>query len=920
MPDHETDQLRGLTAERARELLETYGRNEIREENKRTLLKIFIEQFENVLIILLMAAAALAFVLGEVIDGSLISAIVILNALFGVYQENKAEAAISALKEMTKTNVRVLRDGAEIEVPSEEIVPGDVIFIEEGVKIAADGVVRQVSNLEVNEAGLTGESLPVSKATDAEVFAGTIVTRGRGLIEVTDTGMKTKFGEIAASLSKIDTSKTLLEKKLESFTKILGFLGVGCSFLVIILSYLQGSSLFTSVLLGVSLAVAVVPEGLPAVMTITLSLGVREMAKRKAVLRKLSAIEALGSITVIATDKTGTLTTNSMRVKQVWLGQQTLDAESIHAASGAGSPDGAGADSHANAGAATVPLRAQQLLVETGLLCSTASLAHGEDGDWQILGDPTEGALLILGEDAGYGYQTARAQWQTLYEQPFNSVDKRMSVTVRSRGEANLGLHGGSPDDGAEGSADRQATAEIIRTYSKGAVESILARSSQIIDESGQAVAMTDERRAQVTEMMQQWASEGLRVLAVSIKDHDPSITEQIDGLSEAGDDREQKEQALDAQMQDQVLVGMVAMYDPPRPEAHEALEKAYSAGISVTMVTGDNPRTAEAIGRSIGLFHDGDEVLTGAEVEELSDEQLKEKLATVRIFARVSPFHKSRIVKSYQELGEIVAVTGDGVNDSIALKQADVGVAMGKIGTDVARETADMVLTDDNFATLINAVEEGRNIIKNIRNAIKYLLSTNVVEAIVIIVGIMLGFPKLFTAVQLLYINLASDGIPSLVLAFSPREDNVMQRKPEKQVRLLTPFDIKYILGLGAVASVIVLGSFFFFVALPHYGVDPRAEVFVVLALIQPFFMIDLWLSHQSYFKHWRSLIGPTFIGAFIYPFVLLYFIMTNGFAAGLFDLEPMTTSAYLICVAIAALILIPITIFTHTVRRSTA
>lgn len=866
----------GLSEAESKKLLSQFGPNAITDENKRTLLMVFFEQFQNVLIILLLIAALVAFFLGKAFDGSLIITIVVLNALFGVYQERKAEAAIEALQEMTTTKVRVIREGIEKEIDSLTLVPGDLVYIEEGVKVPADGTVLEGTNLEANEAGLTGESLPVTKPVQETMYAGTIITRGRGLLKVTETGMRTKFGEIAASLSRIDKSKTLLERKMESFTRLLGFMGVAASFIVIFLSLYQGGGMFTSILLGVSLAVAVVPEGLPAVMTVTLAMGVREMAKRKAVLRKLSAIEALGSISVIATDKTGTLTTNSMQVKELWLNEKVIDEAKL-GSQGSGKDD----------------MAILKKIVQNGVLCSTASLAKLKNGNWQILGDPTEGALLILGKDQKFHYETLREEWRTIYEQPFNSDVKRMTVTVK------------------------QGNTYI--SYSKGAHESILSRSTRILLDD-RSLPFTDPRKHDTRNQMETWADEGLRVLAFSYREHTAREIEVFDAYEKAVADGDQKkaaqlEKKIDNFLEEQTFIGMLAMYDPPRKEAAAAIRKAETAGIRVVMVTGDNPRTAEAIGRSIGLFKDGEEVLTGKQIEELSDKQLKEILPNVRIFARVSPFHKARIVKLYQQLGEIVGVTGDGVNDSIALKQADVGVAMGLVGTDVARETADMVLTDDNFATLVNAVEEGRNIIKNIRNAIKYLLSTNVVEAIVIILGLFLGFPNMFIAVQLLYINLLSDGIPSLILAFSPREEDVMKRKPVKKLSLLTSYDIQYIFVLGAAAAILVLGSFFYFRTIP--GIDQRGVVFVVLALIQPFFLIDLWVTHQSFIKHRREFIRPLFIGAFIYPFVILGLMMSFAPAAALFELQTMSMSTFALCILISSLILIPITLFKVFVKR---
>jgi Ca2+-transporting ATPase len=854
----------GLTTAEVQKRRQQVGPNELVAQKKRTVFHIFGEQFQNILIILLLIAAVVAFSLGEQLDALLIGTIVLLNAFFGLYQEKKAEDAIDALKEMTKTKVRVIRDGVEVEVDSRELVPGDIIFIEEGVKIPVDGVILEETNLQVNEAGLTGESLPISKLEQQEVYAGTIVTRGRAMVETTATGMKTKFGEIAARLSQIDKSKTLLEKKLESFTQLIGILGIICSVLVIVLMLLQGSSLLTSVLLGVSLAVAVVPEGLPAVMTITLALGVKEMAKRKAILRKLSAIEALGSITVIATDKTGTLTSNSMEVKEIWQNGALFRPEKL-----------------------PVQDPAFVRLVENGLLCSTASLAKmgGKKSLWQILGDPTEGALLILGKDVDMHYEDVRAKWINIFEQPFNSVDKRMSVTVKHK--------------------------DIV-TYTKGAVESVLAISSHI-EIQGKKLPLTDLRKAEIKSVMEHWANQGLRVLAFSYKQHQPGFEEKITSLKKLADD-EKYTSAVAEMFEGQTISGLVAMYDPPRKEVRQALLKAQEAGISVVMVTGDNPRTAQAIATAIGLWKAGDKMLTGDQVEKLSDSELRAMLPNVRIFARVSPFHKSRIVELYQKQGEIVAVTGDGVNDSIALKQADIGVAMGLIGTDVARETADMIITDDNFATIINAVEEGRNIIKNMRNAIKYLLSTNVVEAIVIIVGIFLGFPHMFTAIQLLYINLLSDGIPSLILSFSPREEMVMKRKPVRKVELVNRFDLHYVIWLGAAAAVIVLASFFYFRTVP--GVDQRAVVFVVLALIQPFFLIDLWITHQPYIKHIREFTQPIFIAAFMYPFVILFVMITNSQLAPIFKVEAITPQVFALCVAISSTILIPIMLFNRLMR----
>lgn len=824
--------MEGLTSAEAAKLLKQHGPNLIREQKKRTLLKIFFEQFQNVLTILLLVAASVAFVLGEYIDSQLILIIVILNAVFGVYQEKKAEQAIAALRNMTKEMVRVIRDGKEIEISSTMLVPGDIVYLEEGMKVPADGIVVEGNTIEANEAGLTGESLPVAKKESDEMYAGTIVSKGRGRIRVTQTGMRTKFGEIAAKLSEIDKSKTLLERKLEGFTKLLGAFGIGSSIIVTVLSFMQGQPLVSSLLLGTSLAVAVVPEGLTAVMTITMALGVREMAKRKAILRKLTAIEALGSVSLIATDKTGTLTKNSMRVIRIWADGQTAMVDAKY-------------KPHSE----TV-----QTIIRNGLICSTASLEETKKGDYKILGDPTEGALLIFGDELNTDYKKVRAQVKVLKEVPFDSVHKRMSVTVE--------------DDGKE------------ITYSKGAVESIL-RITHHIRLNDRTVRLDITRRKIIDQLMEEWAKEGLRVLGFA---------------------------------QDDVLLGMVALHDPPREEAHLAIQRAVEAGIRVVMVTGDNPITGGAIAKQIGLLHDGELVVTGADIEKLTDKQLMKQMPQIRVYARVSPLQKSRLVGLYQKMGHVVAVTGDGVNDAVALKQADVGIAMGKVGTDVARETADMVITDDNFATIINAIEEGRNIIKNIRNSIKYLLTGNICEALVIIAGIIMGYPTLFTAVQLLYINLLSDGIPSIVMAFSPREKNAMKRPPEKEVKLLMPFDVRYILTLGVAGSILVLSTFF---TLPISEELRRSVLFAVLALVQPFYLFNLWVTHQSYREHWKEFMNPLFLGSFLYPFVFMAIVLQLPFTTELFKIERMPVWMFFLCVGYASITLITVWVFVKLFRH---
>ncbi len=829
--------MKGLTGSQAESFLKQYGYNTISEPPKKNILIKFFEQFNNFLTILLIAAAVLSYFLGEGIDGGLIIAIVILNAFFGLYQEAKAEQSLKALKEMTVTKVRVIRDGQQIEIDSKFLVPGDVVYIEEGVKLPADGQVIETINLEVNESALTGESLAIGKKLKDEVYSGTIVSRGRGIIKVTKTGDLTKFGMIAKNLSSIVEGQTPLQKKLSDQTRFIGIGGIGLSLLVFVISMAEGSGYFPAFLLAISLAVAVVPEGLPAVMTITLSIGMKRMAGKKAILRRLSAIEALGSITLIATDKTGTLTTNRMQVKEVYVDGKKYQENGL--------PE--------------LTNHPFNLMVTNGILCSTASLVYTHDhGSWDVLGDPTEGALLYLAQKKGIEIDEFRKQWKLLKEDPFNSVTKMMSVQVEKN--------------------DRK----IKTVFSKGAPESILSQSKRILSGKTEKNLISSERE-KLEKVIIEWASQGLRVLAFSYNDG--------------------------------TFLGMVAIHDAPRPEVKEAISKAKRAGIKIVMVTGDSEKTAEAIGVSTGLLEDGDDILTGSQVEEYTDDELIKILPKVKIFARTNPFQKHRIVKLYQRLGEVVGVTGDGVNDAIALKQADVGVAMGLVGTDVARETADMVITDEYFGTIVTGIEEGRGIINSIKNAIKYLLSCNVSEAIALIIGLLLGLPTLFYPIQLLYINLVTDGLPALMLAFSPRDPNLMSISPEKEMVLLKKKDQHYIVWVGLVGAILVTVSYFIYSVWLKLDLGKTAA-FSVLTMIQSFVFIDLWLSHRHIHQNLAHLFKPLFVTSFLVPIVLQFGILSHPFTASLFRISPVDINIYFQFLLISFMVLLGVRLVKKTVK----
>ncbi len=826
--------MHGLSTEEVSQLLIKYGQNTITEGKKKTLLQKFVEQFNNFLTLLLIVAAGLSFIIGEPVDGALIVTIVILNALFGIYQEAKAEESIAALKKYSVAKVRVIRDGIEQEIPSNNIVPGDICIIEEGVKISADGILVENRNVEINESLLTGESLPVAKAENDEVFSGTIVSKGRGIVKIVHTGMQTKFGQIAHNLSIIEDTETPLQIKLKQLTRTIGIIGVISAMIVFFISLLQGSSYFPAFLLSISLAVAVVPEGLPAVMTITLAIGVNEMSKKKSIIRKLSSIEALGSVTLIATDKTGTLTTNKMKIKEVYVDENLYADELPHL------------ENH--------PFHH---LVQNGILCSTASLVYKHDhGTYDVLGDPTEGALLYMGKDLGVNIEELRRGNPILDEAPFDSVTKRMSVRVGNT------------------------------IYTKGAPESVLEVCA-FVQKGTQHHPLTFEERKKIEGQMDVWARKGLRVLAFAYCTNLPDSKFEIKNVK----------------LKNEVFLGMVAIHDAPRPEVREAVKRAQQAGIRVVMITGDNERTAEAIGVTSGIVTPGCDIITGAQLEKYSDEELLVLLPNTNIFARTTPFHKNRIVTLFQKLGEVVAVTGDGVNDAIALKQADVGIAMGLVGTDVAREAADMVITDDNFASIVTAVEEGRNIINNLKNAIQYLLSCNISEAVTLIGGLMLGFNHVLFPIQLLYINLVTDGLPALSLAFSPRTRNLMAEKPQKELELLQKKEQKYILLVGILTSVITLASYALFLRISEG--TAKAAVFSVLTLIQSFIFVDLWLSHRHIRSHIRTLLTPLFLAVFTLPFVFQLGIVRIPALSKVFSVSPVSYVQYILFIALSASIL---------------
>ncbi len=735
----------GLTQQQADELLTTYGPNEISHQSAQTPLHLALNQFNSPLVIILCLATVLSLALGDTLEGILILIIVVLNAALGFIQEYRAEKALLSLRQMTVTTVRITRDGKEKEIDSKELVPGDIIFLEEGNKVPADAELIHSLHFEVDESSLTGEPIAIEKDATEEankfIYLGTTVVRGRATALIRTTGMKTKFGAIAAKLSTMQKEETQLEKKLKVVARQIGFAALAVGVIIGIIGIVKGIPILTIVLTAISLAVAAVPEGLPAVITITLAVGTQRMAKKKAILRKLSAIEALGGITLIATDKTGTLTKNEMHVTRVWIDNKAFEIDAL--------PKPKGALAH---------------IITTGILCNNASLAPKEESQkFDVIGDKTEGALLLLAEHLGVETRELRQEGELIEEFAFDATTKTMSVIWK--------------------------TGASYKVHAKGAPEMILSRSSRILTADGDR-ALSEKEKKSILSSFNDMAKDGLRLIALATKT-----------ITWSRQSRHQIESDL-------TFLGFVGISDPPREEVKDAIQTARNAGIETVMITGDNAVTAHAIAKKIGLMHSGDEVITGIQFASLSGQEKRAKLASIRVFARTTPEQKLEIVSLFQQAGHVVASTGDGVNDALALKQADVGIAMGITGTDVAKEAADMVITDDNYATIVSAVEEGRIIYDNMKASIKYLIGSNIGEILSILGGALLGWPFILLPIQILYINLITDGLPALALALNARHRNIMTRSPRTEKNLFTTHDVRWLTEVSGLTALSTLAA----------------------------------------------------------------------------------------------------------------
>lgn len=803
------DPSKGLSQEEAEKRLLTYGPNELRGEEPPSPLVILLRQFKDILILILLIAILLSALLGEVFDALFIFVIVLFSAGLGFLQEYRAEKALEALKGMLSPKITVLRGGKEVEVKTREVVPGDIVILEAGDRIPADIRVLRSHSIMVDEASLTGESLPVEKkaftlpedVTLSErknmLHAGTVVTYGRGDGVVVATGMETELGKIAREVGRIREEKTPLERRTEEIGKWLGAIAIAVSFGVVTIGIgkdvLEGGptpgSIVTMVMFAVALAVAAVPEALAAIVTGTLAIGMREMAKSNALIRRMPAVETLGSVTVICSDKTGTITKGEMTVRKIYGSGRIVDV------SGVGyEPEGT---FHPGGGKeALLPL------IEASLLCNDAELKH-EDGRWLIKGDPTEGALVVLAHKAGINAEEARIKTPRIEEIPFSSERKRMTTIHR---KDNLKV-----------------------AYMKGGPEVVIGLCNREWRAEG-TVPMGEEGREEVLRIAGDMAREGLRVLAVARR------VLEGDGVEDVEKDME--------------FLGLIGMIDPPREEAIEAVRVCRRIGIRPIMITGDHKLTAMAVAKEVGIYREGDLALTGKELEAIPDEEFEGMVEKVSVYARVSPMDKLKIVKALKKKGHVVAMTGDGVNDAPALKDADIGIAMGITGTEVTKEAADMVLTDDNFATIVRAIEKGRWIYDNIKKYLTYLLRCNITE-VVVIGGVVLlmgpeNLPLLPAAI--LYINLATDGLPALALGISPPEPDIMERPPRDPGESVFSRDVK-VLIFGALFVEIPFFYYLFFHDLSDIT-HARTEMFFLFIVTEVLIALNFRSLRFSIFR----------------------------------------------------------------------
>jgi P-type Ca2+ transporter type 2C len=876
----------GLTFDEAKRRLEEHGPNEIEEGEGTSWIKIVIDQVKNPLILVLVVAAGISLLAGEEVDAIVIVGVIALNTLIGFIQEYQAEKSLAALKEQAAPEAEVVRcsikDGTEesidVTLPSREVVPGDIILLSAGARVPADARLLQEANLEIDESMLTGESTSVSKTIEpidedvavAErrnmVFGASLVSQGRGRAVVVATGLDTEIGKIATMIQETATVQGPLQRQIGSLSRYMGLLALLVAAVTVVLGLIRDFELTEIFLFALAAAVSSIPEGLPAVMTITLAVGVNRMAKRNAIIRRLQAVDTLGAASVICTDKTGTLTTNQMTVQQF-----SLDHRKV-AVTGVGfQPEG-----HFQANGKEIDPNQDEeltLALQIGVLCNDSRLnRRDEEGRqiWEIRGDPTEGALIVAAAKADQHRENIERKYPRIDEIPFSSKTKYMATFHEL------------PDEKGR-----------VRVFVKGAPERVIALSSELRqDDENHALDETQEQAW--NDSAQEMASQGLRVLGLAYRD---IMREEIPEIKRRIADNERV----------MILHALAGMIDPARPEVPEAIDRARRARIRVIMATGDHKLTAEAIAREIGILSDGGQVLVGDEVEAMSDDQLDAAVVNTPVFARVSPEHKHRMVEALRRHGEVVAMTGDGVNDAPALKAAEIGIAMGITGTDVTKETAEMVLTDDNFASIVNAVEEGRVVFENIRKVVKLLIATNFGEILTILTSIILLPPGdlIFLPVQILWVNLVTDGVLDITLALEPKEGDVMDREPRRpNARIVNPEILR---NTVFVAIFMAVGTLSIFFSAYNNGeiIFARTMAFTTLAMFQVFNALNCRSRDKSVFQL-GFFTNPYLIAAMAVSVILQVGVTLIPFMQTALQTTPLSLLNWVTIVAVASTVFI--------------
>lgn len=847
----------GLAPAEAAARLETHGPNEIMRVGKRTLLRMFISQFTDFLVLVLIGACVVSALLGEFLDAGAILAIVVLNGILGFVQDHRAEKSLAKLRAMAAPRTVVVREGAEVIVETRELVPGDVVRLKMGDKVPADLRLTEAFNLQVDEAALTGESLAVEKeaatrcaegAPLAErvnmAYAGTVATYGRGTGVVVATGMATELGKIATLVQEVEMENTPLQQRLEKVGKVLVWGCLGICAVVFGAGLLRGIPIQEMFLTAVSLAVAAIPEGLPAVVTITLALGVQRMVKRNALVRRLSSVETLGSTSVICSDKTGTLTENKMVIRRAYVnGREVLRSDSA---------------------------AEMKELLEHALLCTTDFVGARAGGDFSFTGarsSPTQAAVVEAAMAAGVDPRELAARYEYEGEVAFDSSRKRMTTAWSGAGRR-FAIVSGAP-------------------------EVLLARSTAL-RENGRTAALSEEMRARLREANAALAGRGLRVIGVAAREL---------GADTPIDDE------VEAQLE---FEGLLALEDPPRAEAYDAVKKCRMAHITPIMITGDHRETAAAVARDLGILEGHHTALTGGEVDVLSDEGLADALADARVFARVTPEHKLRIVRALKARSQVVAMTGDGVNDAPALKEADIGVAMGITGTDVSKESSDMILTDDNFATIVAAVEEGRAIYDNIKKAIHYLLSCNISELLIMFIAVLAGWPLPLLPIQILWVNLVTDGPPALALAVDPAARGLLRRPPRpKKAFLFDRFEMTLMPIQGIFLTISCLGAYYIVLHVFNESLDTaRTIAFSVMTLSQKFHALNCRSQTRSFFGL-GPLTNPWLLASFAFVMALHMAILYVPALQTIFHTVPLSWRDWEFMIVISALPLVGMEIF---------